>query len=129
MGFQTMPIVNWILRWTSFALAVLSLAASVGLLIADYAIDPPLGFTAAAISAAPLFLAGASFLIAQTLIRPRSADLLKNVLLAGTFLLWGAVQLMPQNTLSRRLGNVVIALYVLDIAWVTIGAVISREKS
>jgi hypothetical protein len=50
--------------------------------------------------------------------RPPWADLLKNILLASAFILWGIVQLMAQNALSKRLGNVVIALYVLDLAWV-----------
>ena len=48
---------------------------------------------------------------------------------AATFLLWGIVQFMPQNTMSIRLGNVVIALYVLDLAWVTLGTVISQERN
>jgi hypothetical protein len=34
---------------------------------------------------------------------------------------------MPQNTMSRRLGNLVIALYVLDLAWATLGKVIPPE--
>jgi hypothetical protein len=78
-------------------------------------------FWATAISAAPLLLVGASFLILQPLLRLGRLELLKNVLLAATFLLWGAVQLMPQNALTVRLGNLVIALYVLDLAWMTLG--------
>ena len=31
--------------------------------------------------------------------------------------------------MSMRLGNVVIALYVVDLAWMTIGSVISQERN
>jgi len=51
------------------------------------------------------------------------------MLLAGTFLLWGAIQLMPQNYLAERLGNVVIVLYVLDLAWTNFSAMNSRKGS
>ena len=107
----------------------MALAAGMGLLIGDAKIWSPPGLSAAAISAAPLLLVGASFLILQTIIRPRFAELMKNALLAATFLLWGAVQLMPQNTMSKRLGNVVIALYVLDLAWVILSTKISLKKN
>lgn len=70
-----------------------------------------------------------AFLILQAAIRPRLIDLLKNALLAATFLLWGGIQFMPQNALSLRLGNVVIALYVVDLAWVILSSRISREKN
>jgi hypothetical protein len=76
-----------------------------------------------------LLLVGTSFLLVQPMLRPRLLDLLKNLVLAGTFLLWGIVQLMPQNALSIRLGNLVIALYVLDLAWITLGTAISPRKN
>jgi hypothetical protein len=124
-----MTILNSFLRWFSYALAVLALAASLGLLIGDLGIGtlPPL--SAAATSAAPLLLVGTSYLFVQPILRPRLVELLKNVLLAATFLLWGVVQFMPPNELSARLGNVVIALYVVDLAWVTLGTAISRERN
>jgi hypothetical protein len=90
----------------------MAVACSIGLLTGI-----PLGFSAPMISAAPLLLIGVSFLVVQTMRRPRWTELLKNILLAAAFLLWGIVQLMEQNALSKRLGNVVIALYVLDLAW------------
>jgi hypothetical protein len=110
--FLFMSILNTILRWISYGLAVLALAASLGLLIGDVGIG-----------------VGTSFLFVQPILRPRLVELLKNLLLAATFLLWGIVQFMPQNTMSIRLGNVVIALYVLDLAWVTLGTVISQERN
>lgn len=117
------------LRWTSYVLAVLALAASLGLLVGDAGTGILSRLSAAAISAAPLLLVGTSFLIVQPILRPRPVELFKNVLLAATFLLWGAVQLMPQNALSNRLGNLVIALYVLDLAWVTLGTAVSRQRN
>jgi hypothetical protein len=121
-----MSILNRVLRWVSYGLAILALAAAVGLLINDAEIGnlPRLSMT----SAAPLLLVGTSFLFVQPVLRPRLVELLKNVLLAATFLLWGIVELMPQNAMSIRLGDVVIALYVLDLAWITVGTVISQER-
>jgi hypothetical protein len=87
------------------------------------------GIPEAAISAAPLLLVGAAFLLMQPVLRPRLVDLLKNGLLAATFLLWGAIQFMPQGVTSLRLGDLVIVLYVLDLAWVILGSTISRNEN
>jgi hypothetical protein len=124
-----MSIFSRILRWISYGLAILALAASIGLLIGDAGIGTLPRLSAAATSAAPLLLVGTSFLFVQPFIRPRLIELLKNVLLAATFLLWGIIQFMPQNAMSMRLGNVVIALYVLDLAWMTLGTVNSQERN
>jgi hypothetical protein len=120
---------NNILQWISYGLAFLALAAGIALLIGDATQGILSRLPAAMISAAPLLLVGTSFLILQPIIRPRLMELLKNVLLAATFLLWGAIQLMPRNAASMRLGNVVIALYVLDLAWVIFGSRISLKKN
>src|SRR5690348_6916041 len=119
---------NNIFRWFSYGLAVLALAASLALLLGDAGIGTLLWRSATASTAAPLLLVGTSFLFMQPVLRPRLVELLRNVLLAAAFLLWGIVQLMPRSTISMRLGNVVIALYVFDLAWMTLGSVISREK-
>lgn len=124
-----MHLLTNILRWISKVLAVLALAAGLGLLIGDSKIWNLHGLPQAVTSAAPLLLVGFAFLILQPIVRPRFSELLKNTLLAATFLLWGAVQLMPQDTLSKRLSNVVIALYVLDLAWVILATKISRERN
>jgi len=131
MGARVPPLsmMSSILRWTSYALAGLALIAGVVLLFGDPKIWIPPGLSAAAISALPLLLVGSAFLILQLVIRPRLMDLLKNALLAATFLLWGGIQFMPQSTTSLRLGNVVIALYVVDLAWVILGSKISRERN
>jgi hypothetical protein len=122
-------MLNDVFRWMSYGLAILALAAVIVLLLGDAKPGVLPGLPAAAISAAPLLLVGTSFLIMQPIIRPRLIDLLKNVLLAATFLLWGTIQLMPQNGTSKRLGNVVIALYVLDLAWVILSSMISRKRN
>jgi hypothetical protein len=44
-------------------------------------------------------------------------------------LLWGAIQLIPQNAVALRLGNLVIALYVLDLAWVILGSKSSPKRN
>jgi hypothetical protein len=116
-----------IFKWMSFGLAVLALAAGAGLLANDAKLWNTSGFSAESISAAPLLMIGISFLLLQPILRPRISDLLKNVLLAGTFLLWGAIQLMPQNRLALRLGSVVIVLYVVDLAWTSFASLNSQR--
>jgi hypothetical protein len=111
----------------SCGLAILALVAGTVLLLR--AANPPAGIPAAVVSAAPLLLVGAAFLILQPVLRPRWSDLLKNVLLAVTFLLWGGLQFLPQGTLSVRLGNFVIALYVVDLAWVILATKVSPKAN
>ena len=95
----------------------MALFFSICLLARDSNMRVPLGFTTSGISSAPLLLIGASFLVVQVMLRPRWTELLKNLLLAATFILWGVVQLMTENDLSKRLSDVVVALYVFDLAW------------
>lgn len=116
-----------VLRWLSCGLAILALVAGTVLLLR--VANPPAGISAEAISAAPLLLVGAAFLILQPVLRPRWTELLKNVLLAVTFLLWGVLQFLPQNTISVWLGNFVIALYVVDLAWVILATKVSPKAN
>jgi hypothetical protein len=120
-------MLNKTIRWISCTLAVLALAAGSALLLGDAELGFLSKLRGAAISAAPLLLVGVAFLILQPILRPGTMDLLKNLLLAGTFLLWGGIQLMPQNSTAARLGNVVIALYVVDLAWVILASKIQRQ--
>ena len=122
-------MLNNFLRWVSVSLAVLALTAALGLLLGDVILGNLHGLPAAAISASPLLLVGTAFLIMQPLVRPDWKELVKNLLLAATFLLWGAIQLMPRNAISKWLGNVVIALYVLDLARVIFGSVNSDHRN
>jgi peptidoglycan/LPS O-acetylase OafA/YrhL len=108
---------NQILRKIATALVFLALVLSAALLVNDLGPGVPLRLPRGEISGAPLLLVGVALLIVQRVIRPELKELLKNALLAATFLLWGIVQLMPQNGLSLKLGNLVIVLFVVDVAW------------
>lgn len=121
-------MVNRLLRGISFGLAAVALAASVSLLVSDSRIWSLPGLSTAATSAAPLLLIGVAFLFLQPVIRPAFPDLIKNILLAGTFLLWGTIQLMPPNNLAERLGSLVIVLYVADLAWTNFAAMKARKE-
>jgi hypothetical protein len=120
---------NKILRWLAIVLVGLALASSAGLLVRDARIGVVRGLSAAVISAVPLLAAGLSFLVVQAMVRPPWTELLKNLLLAATFLLWGVVQLMTQSVLSKRLGDAVVALYVVDLAWTILARVRVMGKS
>jgi peptidoglycan/LPS O-acetylase OafA/YrhL len=109
---------NKILRLFAIVSAAAAIACAVVLLTSDTSLALPPWISRPEISAAPLFFIGFSLLILQAIRRPRWSELLKSLLLAAAFLLWGVVQLMPTSPLSRFLGHVVIALYVLDLAWV-----------
>ena len=126
---QSLSMLNNVLWRISFGLAILALGASIVLLIGNPKVGIVSRLPAAAIPAVPLLLVGAAFLIVQPVIRPRFVELLKNAILAAAFLLWGAIQFMPRNTTSLRLGNVVIVLYVLDLAWVILGSKISSKRN
>ena len=67
------------------------------------------------LSSLPLLLAGAAYILLQAILRPRPLELLKRLMLGIAFLLWGVVQLMPAGDMATELGNVVIALYVVDL--------------
>ena len=120
---------NKTLRWLAIALVGLAVASSIGLLARDARMGVARGLSPAAISAVPLLAVGLSFLVVQAMVRPRWTELLQNLLLASTFLLWGVVQLMTQNVLSKRLGDVVVALYVVDLAWTILARVKLTGKS
>lgn len=115
------------MKWAAIALVIVALISSIGLLARDAGARSSAGFSAAAVSSLPLLAVGISFLVIQPLLRPRPVQLAKNVLLAATFLLWGCVQLMEANSLSKTLGDVVIALYVVDLAWTVLARVIPAE--
>jgi hypothetical protein len=118
-----------LLRWLTRSLAILAVLSSFALLCIG--VTPMLSSFPAAIatqasraweflknvplSALPLLLAGTSYLVLQAIVRPRPLELLKRVMLAAAFLLWGIVQLMPAGNLASELGNLVIALYVIDL--------------
>ena len=118
-----------LLRWLARSLAVMAVLSSVALLCAGATpllTSLPAYITKASLqgwavvkslplSALPLLLAGCSYLLLQAILRPSPLELLKRVMLAIAFLLWGIVQLMPAGDLATELGNLVIALYVIDL--------------
>ena len=119
---------NLLLRWLAMALGAIAAAGIAALLATDAQIHVPLAFSASAISAASLLLIGVSFLIVQAIQRPSLTELLKNALLAGAFLLWGVVQLMRPSDLSKKLGDALIALYVVDLAWVIFATLNNKRQ-
>jgi hypothetical protein len=116
------------LRWIAIVLVVVALISSIGLLARDTGTGRSVGLSATAISSLPLLAVGVSFLLIQPMLRPRWAELAKNALLAATFLLWGCVQLMERNSLAKTLGDLVIVLYVVDLAWTVLARLIPAEK-
>jgi hypothetical protein len=117
------------LRGLTIALVALALAFSVALLANDAGMGTLPRTSRGVISAVPLLSVGVAFLILQLMMRPRLKEWLKNVLLAATFILWGIVQLMPQNALSMRLGGLVVALFVLDVTWAILVSLSPTQES
>jgi hypothetical protein len=123
------PAFEEILRWLARSFAILALLSSFALLCvgATPFLTPLPAHIAKALvhvwalvkdvplSAPPLLLAGSSYIVLQAILRPQPLELLKRLMLGTAFLLWGVVQLMPAGNLSTELGNVVIALYVVDL--------------
>ncbi len=70
------------------------------------------------VSSLPLALAGLAYALLQIHLKPRRAILLQRLLLAGAFLLWAVVQLLPSGPVALFLGDIVIAAYVLDLYWI-----------
>jgi hypothetical protein len=116
-------------RWLTRSLAVLAVVSCIALVAIDA--TPLLTAWSSAIaqmsergwafiktgplSALPLLLAGSSYMVLQVILRPRPLELLKRLMLGCAFLLWGVTQLMAASNLATELGNVVIALYVVDL--------------
>jgi peptidoglycan/LPS O-acetylase OafA/YrhL len=98
------------------ALVVLALAASAAALFFDASPDSRSEAAHAAVSPAPLFLIGVAFIALQVWLRPGPGALLRRMMVALAFLLWGVVQLMPPGAQAATLGDVVIALFVVDLA-------------
>jgi hypothetical protein len=117
------------LQWTASALALVAILSSAALLLSDAAptLIAELKVVVAMVlrawallghaplSAIPLLLVGSGYIVLQGLLRPAPIELLKRLLLGSAFVLWGIVQLMPPGVLATDLGDLVIALYVLDL--------------
>jgi hypothetical protein len=118
-----------IVRWLTRSLAVLAVVSCIALVaigatplltawstaIARVSERGWAFIKAGPLSALPLLLAGSSYIVLQVMLRPRPLELLKRLMLGCAFLLWGVTQLMTASNLATELGNVVIALYVIDL--------------
>lgn len=126
-GEGTAPVE--LLRWLARSLALLAVLSSFALLCVGAtpflsSVPSYVGMAAVRgwrsvkelpISGLPLLLAGSSYLVLQAILRPRPLELVKRVMLGIAFLLWGIVQIMHASDLAIELGNLVIALYVVDL--------------
>jgi len=109
-------------------LALLALVFCVLMFAADVTFGAARPAWVASLTALPLLAIGTSFLIMQALTKESRSQLLKNLLLAATFLLWGVAELLPENGLSKILDEIVIALFVIDLAWTILPGVISARN-
>ncbi len=99
-----------------YALLVISLLGCTILLLFDFFPRLLPIITHGPASALPLLLIGVAYLVLQVRLRPRPLELLKRVMLASAFVLWGIDQLLPQGAAATTLGDVVIVLYIIDLA-------------
>jgi len=103
------------LRLLTRALASLAIVACVFLILADLA-----RFGHAPLSAAPLLLIGAAYMVLQGILRPPWKELVKRLLLGLAFVLWGVDQLLPSGPFATVVGDVVIILFVVDLGLITL---------
>ena len=109
--------VDGIVRAIGGLVAFAAVIAGVVLLVGDAA-----GLTTRAahapISAAPLLMVGAAFMVVLPLTRPGWLEFTKRAMVGAAFILWGVAQLMPPGAAAATLGDLVITLYVIDLALV-----------
>ena len=79
-------------------------------------------------SAVPLLCIGLASLGFQFVVRPKRLDLLKALIVSAAFLFWGIDQLLPTGRIATTLGDVVIALYVLDLGWMMMDRLKQRGR-
>ena len=118
-------LIHTLLYVFTWVVVILALVAGVALLTNDifFIILPH-----APVSAAPLLFIGAAYLGFQVLLRPKSLDLFKALIVSSAFILWGVDQLLPGGRVATTLGDVVITLYVLDLGWVMIDRLKQRNR-
>ena len=87
-----------------------------GVLLAVGLAPPVLKVGHGLISAVPLLTVGLAYLTLQLLLRPRLIELFRPLMVAAAFILWGIDQLLPPSPLAGTLGDLVILLYVVDLA-------------
>jgi len=112
-----------------YTLLVISLLGCTILLLFDFFPRLLPIITHGPVSALPLLLIGVAYLVLQARLRPHPLELLKRVMLASAFILWGIDQLLPQGAVATTLGDVVIVLYIIDLALMIRDALNTQHKS
>ena len=79
-------------------------------------------------SAVPLLCIGLASLGFQFVVHPKRLDLVKALIVSAAFLFWGIDQLLPTGGIATTLGDVVIALYVLDLGWMMMDRLIQQGR-
>ena len=59
---------------------------------------------------------------------PRLLEFLKRVMLASAFILWGIDQLLPTGLLATTIGDIVIVLYIIDLALMMLDTLHTRKS-
>lgn len=72
------------------------------------------------IGAAPLILIGLAYASFQLCGRRRTAERAKGLLLGLAFVIWGSEQLLPQSAWVTLMDNLVITVFVVDLALIII---------
>lgn len=102
-------------------LAVSALGVGAGLLV----LDCTAGFTTsrfhAASSAVPLILIGLAWLFVHPGFGVHPIQFIKRLIAAVAFVLWGVDQMLPPGWWATTVGDVVIGLFVLDMALIVRG--------
>ncbi len=105
----------------TIALALCALISGVLLLLLDgFASFTSSRFHGVA-SAAPLIFIGLSWLCLHPGTGVNLIQFLKRLIAAVAFVLWGIDQMLPAGRLASTVGDVVIALFVLDLALIIRG--------
>ncbi len=102
-------------RLASGLLLCIAVADGALLLMSDAGGKSVLTHYHAVLAAAPLICAGLAVLILEH--RPPLARRVKAALVALAFVLWGADKLLPAGPGATVIGDVVIILFTLDVAW------------
>jgi hypothetical protein len=104
-------------------ISILAVCAGVFALIEDLPVSTSLtGLVSRSVAeAVPLLLVGVAYLAWLATERPPIVALVKQILIAAAFLLWGVSLLMPTGPWARFVGAVVIAIYVFDLVWLIEG--------
>jgi hypothetical protein len=110
-------MLDYISRWLTRGFSLVAVLSSV-LLLANDAFPSFLPLKHSETSALPLLLIGAAYVCLQPIVRLGLWELIKRLLLAVAFILWGIVQLLPTSGTTAILGDLVIALFVVDLFWI-----------